>query len=51
MKYFSIIILCVFTFYALVYFADYTREYEKENRLKFYFRVLLHKFLYLTLPP
>lgn len=27
---------CIFTCYALVYFADYTRKYEKENRLKFY---------------
>ena len=51
MKYFSIIILCIFTCYALVYFADYTRKYEKENRLKFYFRVLLYELLYLTLLP
>ena len=42
-KYFSIIILCIFICYALVYFAGYTRKYEKENKLKFYFRVLLYK--------
>lgn len=44
-------ILCIFTCYALVYFADYTRKYEKEKILKFYFRVLSYKLLYLPLQP